>query len=306
MFSMRKVCVLFLLIWAVSGTKTVQQGKKKPDVQVANHRGGRSLLGVLHNQRNIASNFQDDEDEKIAQFYEEMSKVKTRDQFLNMFRNKPDVFDYDSENEASGDGIDQPLQTVKQRIGDDDDDDENDVHLFHSIPRKKKDFRDPWKTLQRDDCILVNMTVPVVPMKKQKHNVDYHPSCVRLQQCNGCCKHSLLQCEPTISAIRKFDVHTIDPFNRDLAFLMTVELEEHLSCTCDCRIKKEHCTPLQKHEGCACKCKDIEKKRNCYNSTIKKWNSNTCMCQCRETRECSTGFSFDEETCSCVKNRRNR
>ncbi|CAB3372722.1 Hypothetical predicted protein [Cloeon dipterum] len=299
---MRKVCVLFLLIWAVRGTKTVQQGKKKSNFLVSNHRSGRNVLGVPHNQTNISSNFQDDEDENIAKFYEEMSKVETRDQFLNMFKNKLDVFDFDSENEASGEGIDMPLQTVAQRIGDDDDD-ENDLHLFHSIPRKKKVFQDYWKNIPRDDCILVNMTVPVVPMKK--HNIDHLPSCVRLQRCNGCCMHSLLQCEPTNTTIRKFDVHTFDPFNRDYKFLMTVELEEHLSCKCRCRIKKEHCTPLQKHEGCACKCKDNEEKRKCDNSTIKYWNSKACMCQCREARECSTGFFFDEEICSCVKSQRN-
>lgn len=34
-------------------------------------------------------------------------------------------------------------------------------------------------------------------------------------------------------------------------------------------------------------------------SSEKIWDAESCTCRCRESRECSTGTYFDENSCSC-------
>lgn len=62
----------------------------------------------------------------------------------------------------------------------------------------------------------------------------------------------------------------------------------------------QDCTPLQTYypNECRCMCSNEEDRDKCneeYN--LKLWNSATCTCQCREIKECTSGFGFDYNTC---------
>ena len=37
-------------------------------------------------------------------------------------------------------------------------------------------------------------------------NIQYSPTCVRLEQCGGCCSGPLLTCQPTVTKTVKFQV----------------------------------------------------------------------------------------------------
>lgn len=63
----------------------------------------------------------------------------------------------------------------------------------------------------------------------------------------------------------------------------------------------QDCTPLQEYNKreCQCVCKNLEAQDKC-NEETKIWNSKTCICECAQEEECTTGFKFDLNTCRCV------
>ena len=89
----------------------------------------------------------------------------------------------------------------------------------------------------------------------------YEPSCTRVERCGGCCSHRLLECQPT-EVFTKFKYLTIispkkifenqveevpmSVMRKELRGsrvvseqLVTVAMERHLACACDCRAKEE-------------------------------------------------------------------
>ncbi|XP_049938100.1 uncharacterized protein LOC126412514 [Schistocerca serialis cubense] len=132
-----------------------------------------------------------------------------------------------------------------------------------------------------------------------------HTSCTRIERCGGCCRHSLLSCQPTDSGIVNFQVY-ITEF-RGGKFLQqhrkeVVAVERHLKCKCSCIIKEKDCNKLQKYvpNECACVCQNTDEENKCKSQqNIKAWDSHECSCKCRNTRECSTGLFFDPDFCSC-------
>lgn len=83
----------------------------------------------------------------------------------------------------------------------------------------------------------------------------------------------------------------------------SVKIERHKSCKCKCRTKKEHCKSHhhQYVEGqCSCVCRNTQAYEQCIQNTNNRvWDSDTCMCGCRETKVCSSGYFFDLNTCDC-------
>ncbi|XP_034171235.2 PDGF- and VEGF-related factor 1 [Osmia lignaria lignaria] len=145
-----------------------------------------------------------------------------------------------------------------------------------------------------------------VPLKQDADpSTIYYPSCTRVKRCGGCCSHSLLSCQPTAVETRNFEVLVTSieqSYGLTYKGKRIVPLEEHTKCQCDCRIKEEHCNEKQSYipAECRCMCNNVDEEEKCYkNNDTKIWNPELCTCFCREEQECSTGFYFDQNTCSC-------
>ncbi|XP_060870385.1 uncharacterized protein LOC132944874 [Metopolophium dirhodum] len=133
----------------------------------------------------------------------------------------------------------------------------------------------------------------------------YFPSCTRVDRCGGCCSHDLLSCQPTKIETLHFEV-LVSQYNGEgkLEFKgrKTVAIDRHLKCKCGCVIKEENCGPLQIYNAkeCLCKCSNEDEEEKCHDEhDLKQWNSATCKCECREIKECTSGYGFDNYTCGC-------
>ncbi|CAB3372723.1 Hypothetical predicted protein [Cloeon dipterum] len=166
--------------------------------------------------------------------------------------------------------------------------------------------RNAIERARQAQCIPENMTVPLInPNATANPFTIYFPNCIRLPRCNGCCNTPLLTCEPTITRLRSFRVLQTDLKNEKLSNIQrstVIDVEEHLGCQCTCKVKAKDCNVFQKYNQKACRCVCVNKddKDKCdLESKLKLWDMQTCQCKCREASECSTGFYFDEKTCSC-------
>ncbi|KAK2587278.1 hypothetical protein KPH14_003008 [Odynerus spinipes] len=134
-----------------------------------------------------------------------------------------------------------------------------------------------------------------------------YPSCVRVKRCGGCCAHALFSCQPVATEIRNIEVTVYDISAKLLPVCKDKEIiavEEHTQCKCDCKIKEEHCNKKQIYEKdiCSCVCTNTDEEQKCRsNNHIKLWDGDRCTCLCRELQDCSTGYYFDQNSCSCQK-----
>lgn len=135
----------------------------------------------------------------------------------------------------------------------------------------------------------------------------YSPSCTRVNRCSGCCVSTRLSCQPTSTRTRTFTVTVLEYVSgtktrfksRDLALI-----EEHVGCSCQCRVKEEHCNSLQRYNprNCRCDCANNEDRSKCLaQHDIKQWNPDTCLCECNETKDCTSGSYFDHNYCKCLQ-----
>ncbi|KAL4112985.1 hypothetical protein QTP88_016697 [Uroleucon formosanum] len=152
-------------------------------------------------------------------------------------------------------------------------------------------------------CSVESQTVSLKDTDDQ--SLYYYPTCTRVNRCGGCCAHDLLGCQPTKVETLNFEV-LVSQYNEDgkLQFKgrKTVSIDQHLKCKCGCVVKPENCTPLQTYypNECRCTCSNEEDRDKCNDEyNLKLWNSATCTCQCREIKECTSGFAFDYNTCGC-------
>ncbi|XP_066287394.1 platelet-derived growth factor subunit A-like [Branchiostoma lanceolatum] len=73
------------------------------------------------------------------------------------------------------------------------------------------------------------------------------PSCVELQKCGGCCHANIFQCEPletknTTVTVMKLGL-SASGGDLELEAIEGIEMEEHVSCQCGCKVKPHHCNP---------------------------------------------------------------
>lgn len=132
----------------------------------------------------------------------------------------------------------------------------------------------------------------------------YIPSCTRVDRCGGCCSHDLLSCQPITIEFLNFTV-TVAQYVGGSKLVYKgkkiISVEQHTKCKCDCVVKPKDCTSLQKYEDCRCVCTNKDEEAKCVKDDSKKlWNPSICSCQCREVKECSTGYYFDTVSCSCI------
>ncbi|XP_059480136.1 platelet-derived growth factor subunit A-like [Neocloeon triangulifer] len=155
-------------------------------------------------------------------------------------------------------------------------------------------------------CMPENTTVLLKPDNSSENPFTiYYPSCVRVQRCGGCCNSDLLSCQPVDIRLRNFEIIATefkDGKFSNVRRRKVLQVEEHMKCDCDCKVKAEHCNTLQVYDAraCRCRCVNNEDKQKCdEENKIKLWDFETCLCKCRDVSECSTGFYFDEKSCSC-------
>lgn len=133
----------------------------------------------------------------------------------------------------------------------------------------------------------------------------YFPSCTRVERCGGCCSHKLLSCQPTDIETINYQVIVSHYKNgNQLTYKGTevVTVEKHNKCKCDCIMKEKDCNPLQEYRKgeCRCMCTNYDAEQKCtLDNETKLWNPDSCLCECRKSIECSTGYFFSQTSCQC-------
>ena len=132
-----------------------------------------------------------------------------------------------------------------------------------------------------------------------------YPSCTRLQRCSGCCSHPLLSCQPTLTNILQLDVIYVNTLN-NTDRIVTVNMTEHKSCECGCKVQREDCSPLQVYypDQCLCQCSNWLERDLCGIYGLNKlWDESSCSCRCAwETpTDCPTGTSFSSSSCRSLQ-----
>jgi len=149
-------------------------------------------------------------------------------------------------------------------------------------------------------CIPENTIVPI-SIGRVSSSTQVFPTCTRVQRCGGCCSHQLLSCQPTETEEVLHDVFVIDTeLNQDR--IESVNITRHLGCSCQCKVKEEHCNHLQDYHPseCRCVCNNLTEKKKCLELPNKFWDESSCRCKCRdEDMECITGEKFSKNSCRC-------
>ncbi|XP_066998880.2 platelet-derived growth factor subunit A [Anabrus simplex] len=134
----------------------------------------------------------------------------------------------------------------------------------------------------------------------------YYPFCTRVERCGGCCASALLSCQPSQTEIINYQVMVTEyQSGKKMQFRQKeiIPVERHTKCKCDCIIKEKDCNQYQEYRKneCRCVCLNVDEQQKCLaENETKLWDHSNCTCECRDTKECSTGFYFDQYTCSCV------
>ncbi|XP_050704506.1 vascular endothelial growth factor D-like isoform X2 [Eriocheir sinensis] len=177
----------------------------------------------------------------------------------------------------------------------------------NSLDRSRKDKKKWQKVekLMRDKRVFCNPKKKAVPLPNPDHSTTkLQPECVYIKQCGGCCGSPELECLPTETKTRTFPTMVLTPvrerYNFPASPIRMVKVVEHKKCSCQCKVRAEHCTPSQVYNegGCQCQCPS-HLSRAC--PARKSWNDKTCRCECTRPRECTTGRYFDVNTCRCLK-----
>lgn len=177
---------------------------------------------------------------------------------------------------------------------------------------------DEGETLPMANCKPELVTVPL--NLTEELNTMFFPTCIRLEQCGGCCSGSLLTCRPTVTKVVKVKVLKVNTARssrrrgsssgrrrrrESTATYHIVDAVKHTACKCDCKKREEDCNSNLHtyYQGeCACICKNKDEKTKCesQNST-KYWDNNTCSCYCRKQSDCGSGEYFSQTSCSCER-----
>lgn len=141
--------------------------------------------------------------------------------------------------------------------------------------------------------------------KPSEPSVIYFPFCTRIERCGGCCPHDLFECSPTSSEKVAFQVTKLrymGPGDGSLQYEgeITMDIDKHLSCDCQCRVKESDCRSNQIYlpNECRCECKNHEEAAKCVGMN-KYWSPELCRCMCVQIPLCSSGSKINPETCLC-------
>ncbi|XP_045102943.1 uncharacterized protein LOC123499240 [Portunus trituberculatus] len=197
---------------------------------------------------------------------------------------------------------------------------------FHIVSRMGNDVSDVLEMATMATCKPEVRTVEL-DLPKQA-NTLFYPTCVRLEQCGGCCYGPLLTCRPKVTKVVRYKVlktvvnrsSNIDTARsrsdsrrqrrrrrrrrrETVPSYHVVEAIKHVQCECGCKVQEQDCNPtihnyLQSECACVCKRRDEEAKCE-QQSSIKYWEKDSCACYCRKPVECGTGEFFSQDSCKC-------
>ncbi|CAL8394479.1 unnamed protein product [Arctogadus glacialis] len=111
------------------------------------------------------------------------------------------------------------------------------VQSSQAEPNPKVLFLDLWN---RSLCHLMEQLVEV----SQEHPATgmgyiYHPACVPLWRCAGCCSDENLECHPLVTQNTTMQLLRISPSEKSWQYV-GLSFTEHLQCECRPRPKKRH------------------------------------------------------------------
>jgi len=178
-------------------------------------------------------------------------------------------------------------------------------------------------SVRQATCQPIDTVVNVVPPEERDPTVFFFPSCVVMKQCGGCCAHTGTSCTPTEEEEKKVTL-------KKTKFMggsklqnqgeVTVTVKEHKKCRCQCKKSASDCNSLQKFisNQCRCECQNFGDQEACTKvssllfslklhhfisqpkqNPTKLFDNKSCSCLCRETKECTTGWEFDQDSCAC-------
>ncbi|GFN96013.1 hypothetical protein PoB_002251900 [Plakobranchus ocellatus] len=111
---------------------------------------------------------------------------------------------------------------------------------------------------------------------------------------------TIMRWDPMVFGLKIFnnitEIRMVGPELRlEIVGKRKVELQQHLSCRCECTLSVEKCGPRKTFDSTACACQ---------------YSTETCGCVCTKKRKCCPrgkrcGRYFNPNTCSCDIRRRN-
>ncbi|KAJ9597745.1 hypothetical protein L9F63_011353 [Diploptera punctata] len=134
----------------------------------------------------------------------------------------------------------------------------------------------------------------LVKLKGNDYNVKFTPSIVEVNRCRGACSPGL-NCVPAEKSMKEFDVRRLE---NGIMTCGKVEVEEHISCRCECSPKT--CNDKQKFENCECICLNEDEIPECEMSDKHEWSSTDCECKCMDSVQCGSMHMWDSKECKCV------
>ncbi|XP_065670270.1 vascular endothelial growth factor A isoform X5 [Hydra vulgaris] len=134
--------------------------------------------------------------------------------------------------------------------------------------------------------------------KSKTDSFIFFPSCIKVNRCSGCCNTDIMECVALTNSSLFIDVYKV-PTNGNRPYLYRVSYFNDESCGCQCKIKKENCSPKQIYDEGNCECLCNSKPKAC--SSKQQWSDITCDCTCKEVKSCSGGNFWNDITCQCEK-----
>eukprot|EP00092_Neocalanus_flemingeri_P012560 GFUD01013538.1.p1 GENE.GFUD01013538.1~~GFUD01013538.1.p1 ORF type:complete len:231 (+),score=70.19 GFUD01013538.1:354-1046(+) len=133
------------------------------------------------------------------------------------------------------------------------------------------------------------------------------PQFVSAYQCGGGCHTPSHSCVSTTRVSRLIPVLLSQcgmSAGQCAKSCATVTIEEDTVCQCDCLQEQRICANARhsfNSHSCSCECQ-VEEEYTLCRDQGRVWDNEECVCRCEVemVKQCSTGFSFDSSTCSCI------
>jgi len=149
-------------------------------------------------------------------------------------------------------------------------------------------------------CKPVDYCEDLATLSKIKNGFIW-PASITYPKCGGCC----LPHQESVAVTKKQrKVHiVVISFVDSSSTLAEHTYDEHESCECVCKVKKEQCNKVTQEydpNNCRCNCKpDAKEKVKC--GPNQQWSDIHCGCVCKfPDTQCGSYRTFDNQTCKCV------
>ena len=102
----------------------------------------------------------------------------------------------------------------------------------------------------------------------------------------------------------RLETHSIVVYVNSTPYCTSIELEHHRGpCRCECLRNRSSCHARQHllPDSCSCQCLPslASEKSVCTNSSVHRWDSDSCQCSCKHNTRCQPGWAINTTTCKC-------